>query len=198
MFNQKTAVVHYLKLASLLSVQFIVIYGGAIWLTANREDLYHVYFEWERSIPLVPSFAWVYLSVTPLMMLPASILDIGQHNRLAWQMALAMLVAGAVFLLFPATTGYPTPEDPAGLLGLLRSIDRPYNLLPSLHVALSLLIVMQLYPLFGVRGRAFLVAWLGALVVSVILTHQHHLADVIGGLLLAFLCRRLPLPGAVS
>lgn len=192
MFNQKSATTHYLKLASLLSVQFIVIYGGALWLGEKRVDVHHIYFDWERGIPLVPSFAWVYLSVTPLMLLPSLLLDVHQLNRLAWHMALAMLIAGAVFLLFPTTTGYPPPAELSGALELLRSIDRPYNLLPSLHVALSSLIVLQLYPVFGSHGRVIIVTWLAVLIVSVILTHQHHLADVFGGLLLAGACRKIP------
>ncbi len=196
MFNQKSAVKHYLKLASLLSVQFIVIYGGAIWFSEQRVDVYRIYFEWERAIPLVPSMTWVYFSITPLMLLPAAILDIDQLNRLAWQIALAILIAGAVFLVFPATIGYPPPEDPSRIIELLRSIDRPYNLIPSLHVALSAIIILNLQPVFGARGKVLLGVWLAALIVSVILTHQHHLADVLGGLLLTVLCQQLVLPNS--
>lgn len=191
MFNQKSAVKHYLKLASLLSLQFVVIYGGAIWFSEQRDDVHRIYFEWERTIPLVPSMVWVYFSVTPLMLLPAAILDIDRLNRLAWQMALAILIAGAVFMVFPATIGYPPTEDPSRAIELLRSVDRPYNLVPSLHVALSSIIVLNLHPVFGARGKALLGVWLAALIVSVILTHQHHLADVLGGLLLTILCQRL-------
>jgi hypothetical protein len=188
---QKSAVKHYLKLASLLSVQFIVIYGGAIWFSEQRDDVHRIYFEWERSIPLVPSMIWVYFSVTPLMLLPAILLDIEQLNRLAKQMMLAMLIAGVVFLIFPATIGYPPPENPPAAIEILRSIDRPYNLVPSLHVALSLIIMRNLHPVFDARGKALLGIWMIALVVSVLLTHQHHLADVLGGLLLALICEPL-------
>ncbi len=188
---QKSAVKHYLKLASLLSVQFIVIYGGAIWISEQRHDVHRIFFEWERTIPLVPSMIWVYFSVTPLMLLPAVLLDIEQLNRLAKQMMLAMLIAGVVFLIFPATIGYPPPENPPAVIELLRSIDRPYNLVPSLHVALSLIIMLNLHTAFDARGKALLGVWMTGLIASVILTHQHHLADVLGGLLLALLCQPL-------
>ena len=182
---------HYLKLAALLFAQFIVIYGGANWLSGRRDDVHRIYFEWELAIPLVPPMTWVYFSIAPLMLSPVLFLDINQLNRLARQMALAMLIAGAVFLVFPGTVGYPTPADPSKAIEFIRLIDRPYNVLPSLHVALSSIIVLHLYPLFGTRARLFLVAWLIALIMSVMLTHQHHLADVLGGLFLACLCLRL-------
>lgn len=181
----------YLKLASLLSIQFIVIYGGANWLSGHRDDVHRLYFEWELAIPLVPSMIWVYFSITPLMLSPLFFLDINQLSRLAWQMAIAVFIAGAVFLMFPATTGYPSPEELSRAIEVLRSIDQPHNLVPSLHVALSAIIMSHLYQLFGLRGKLILATWLIALIVSVMLTHQHHLADVFGGLILAWACLRL-------
>ena len=49
----------------------------------------------------------------------------------------------------------------------------------------------NLHPVFDARGKALLGIWMIALVVSVLLTHQHHLADVLGGLLLALICEPL-------
>ena len=35
---------------------------------------------------------------------------------------LAMLIAGVVFLIFPATIGYPPPENPPAAIEILRSM----------------------------------------------------------------------------
>lgn len=187
----KQRMLHYLKLASLLSIQFVLIYGGANLLSEHRSDVHRIYFDWELAIPLLPAMVWVYASIVPLMLSPLFYLDIGQLNRLAKQLALAMLIAGAVFLVFPGTIGYETTPNLPRAIAAIRSIDMPYNVFPSLHVALSSIIMLQLYRVFELPGRLFLAAWMVALIASVLFTHQHHIADVIGGLLLAWLCHRL-------
>jgi len=182
---------HYLKLATLLSIQFVVIYGGANLLSQQRADVHQIYFDWELSIPLFPTMLWIYASIVPLMLSPPFFLDSRQLTHLAKQLALAMVIAGSVFLIFPGTTGYESNATSSSAIEFLRLIDLPYNVFPSLHVALSSIIMLHLYRVFGTSGRWFLAVWLGALITSVILTHQHHVADVFGGLILAWLCHRL-------
>ena len=188
---------HYLKLATLLFIQFIVIYGGANLLSQQRADVRQIYFDWELSIPLVPSMAWIYASIVPLMLSPPFFLDSQHLTNLAKQLALAMVSAGSVFLLFPGTVGYDLTAISSSAIEFIRLIDLPYNVFPSLHVALSSIIMLHLYRVLGTRGRWLLAIWLIALITSVMLTHQHHLADVVGGLVLAWLCYRIlprPLP----
>ena len=97
---------HYLKLATLLFIQFIVIYGGANLLSQQRTDVHRIYFDWELGIPLFPTMLWVYASIVPLMLSPPFFLDSRQLTHLAKQLALAMVIAGLVFLILPGTTGY--------------------------------------------------------------------------------------------
>lgn len=181
-------VLQYLWFAVPLFLQFVVIYGGINWLTQYRSDVHLIHFDWELSIPLVPAMMWVYASITVLMILPAFYLDRDQLQRLAKRLALAMLVAGGVFLAYPGQVGYAPVDDlPAGI-DLLRRIDLPYNVLPSLHVALSAIVMRSLFGVFGTAGRLMLGAWLPAMVASVLLTHQHHVADVLGAAVLVWLC----------
>lgn len=181
----------------LLAIQFIVMYGGANWFTDQRSDVHRIYFDWETRIPFVAPMVWVYASVSPLMLLPVFYLDVRQLNRLAQQMAMAMLIATLVFLVYPGTTGYEPSAGSSWAIEMIRWVDRPYNVFPSLHIALSAIIMFHLGVAFGMRGRIVLVIWMGALIASVILTHQHHLADVAGGLLLAYACWRL-MPSACA
>lgn len=168
-----------------------MIYGGTNWISQYRTDVHRIYFEWELGIPLVPSMIWIYASIVLLMLLPLFYLDISQLNRLAQRLALAMLIGGGVFLVFPGTIGYEPTADLPRAIEFIRTIDQPYNLFPSLHVALSSIIMLHLYSEFGTRGRLFLAVWLVALIASVILTHQHHVADVLGAGLLVWLCLRI-------
>src|ERR1044071_3646134 len=46
-----------------LSLLFLVVYGGCIWITSRRYDVGVFYFEWERQIPFVDFFILPYLSI---------------------------------------------------------------------------------------------------------------------------------------
>jgi membrane-associated phospholipid phosphatase len=63
-----------------------------------------------------------------------------------------------------------------------------YNLVPSLHVTLSIVCVAA----FAARasstaGRAVLWLWGAAIALSTLLTHEHHVLDAVSGWLLAVL-----------
>ena len=181
----------YLRLTTLVMIEFTVIYGGINWLTQWRTDVHHIYFDWELAIPMLPVTVWIYASIVPLMVAPLFTLQHHQFDGLAKQLALAILIAGIVFLLYPGQIGYaPPPELPAGI-GLLRSIDYPYNVFPSLHVALSAIIMLSVHRAVGLAGQVILAIWFVAIVAAVILTHQHHVLDVVGAAILVWVCRRL-------
>jgi len=57
-----------------------------------------------------------------------------------------------------------------------------YNLVPSLHIALSWVTLRVVWPRLSRRQRVLLLGWFPLLVGSVLVTHQHHVADVISGL----------------
>lgn len=187
----------YFRLTALLCIQFIVVYGGTNWLTDLRSDVHRVYFDWELRIPLVPAMAWVYGSIALLMLLPVFKLDDAELRRLAGQVSLAILIAGCVFLVYPAQTGYAAATELTPAMNAIRRIDLPYNLIPSLHVALSALIVLFVFRRFRFPGRLLLAAWMLAMLASVLLTHQHHVADILGAGALVWICRRL-VPQAIS
>jgi membrane-associated phospholipid phosphatase len=181
----------YLRLTTLVLIEFTVIYGGINWLTQWRTDVHHLYFDWELAIPMLPVTIWIYASIIPLMVLPLFTLQHHQFDGLAKQLALAILIAGIVFLLYPGQIGYePPPDLPTGI-GLIRAIDYPYNVFPSLHVALSAIIILSVHRDAGFAGRIILAIWFVAIIISVILTHQHHVLDVVGAAILVWVCRRI-------
>jgi protein-tyrosine phosphatase len=67
-------------------------------------------------------------------------------------------------------------------------MDAPYNLLPSLHAALTL-ILCDIY-FRHTRGfvRLATMSWFVVIALSPILTYQHHLSDIVGGFVLAAYC----------
>lgn len=170
-----------------LTLLFGVVFYGADALVDRRAWRVVLYADWELSIPYWPAFYPVYFSVFALPWLLLWRARSGpQVQRWERGMALAIAIAGALFVLLPAASGF-APQPAGAWAGWARwtgVVAGRHNLLPSLHVALSLLTLCALWPLAGPALRGLLAIWFTLLVASVLFTHQHHVADVLGGLLL--------------
>jgi membrane-associated phospholipid phosphatase len=181
----------YLRLVFLLDVLFVLVYGGINWLTLLRKDLYAIYFEWETRIPFVPGMIYAYFSIIALFVLPLFVLDPRGMRVLARRIALAMVMSGALFLIFPARLGFERPSQVPGyqaVYALLYAVDPPHNLVPSLHIAYSALILASLRTaLTPAWLQLLLLGWLSLISLAVVLVHQHHLADVAGGFAVAWI-----------
>src|SRR6266576_2582667 len=187
-----------------LSILFLVVYGSCSAITGYRAHVGTFYFQWERSIPFIPFLIPAYLSLD-LFFIGAPFLCVTTNELRTYskRIAAAILIAGIVFLLFPLHFAFARPRAD-GIVGLVfdrfRSVDAPYNLFPSLHAAL-LLLVADVY-VRHVRGAARIVStiWFVLIGLSPVLTYQHHVIDVIGGMVLALGCfyflseRTQPLP----
>jgi hypothetical protein len=127
-----------------LSLLFIVVYGSCNWITAQRLNVGSFYFQWEHAIPFVPALIPAYLSLD-LFFVGAPFLcrNSCQLNVYSKRIAAAILIAAGCFLLFPLRFAFQRPPVD-GVLGSVfswfRSVDAPYNLCPSLHAALLLLV----------------------------------------------------------
>jgi membrane-associated phospholipid phosphatase len=175
-----------------LSALFLIVYGGCNWITAHRANVGTFYFVWERGIPFVPFFILPYMSID-LFFVGAPFLcrTDRELSILAKRTALAIIVAGICFLLFPLRFAFPRPHA-NGALGALfdwfRGMDAPHNLLPSLHAAFTL-ILLDVY-FRHMRGfiRVAIMIWFVLIALSPVLTYQHHLIDIVGGFVLAGYC----------
>ena len=175
-----------------LSILFLIVYGGCNWITSQRANVGRFYFEWERRIPFVPFFILPYMSID-LFFVAAPFLCRSERELSIFtkRIAVAIMVAGICFLLFPLRFAFPRPHAD-GWLGAIfdwfREMDAPYNLLPSLHAAL-MLILLDLY-LRHTRGpiRVAIIIWFVLIALSPVLTYQHHLIDIAGGFVLAAFC----------
>jgi len=175
-----------------LSLLFLVVYGGCIWITSRRHDVGVFYFEWERQIPFVAFFILPYLSIDLFFVAAPFFLPNGNELKLfGRRVAAAIMIAGSCFLLLPLRFAFPRPRV-SGWLGAtfewFRGLDAPFNLFPSLHAALCLLL-LQVYArqLRGVL-RAATIFWFVLIALSPLLTHQHHVIDIGGGFALAAGC----------
>ncbi len=177
-----------------IGIAFFTIYPSCNWLTSLRESTYPLYLEQELNLPFLPEFIWLYLSMYVLFILPPFFLDTVQLKRLGIQLLSGTIVSGLIFLIFPSQLGFErTIPDNAfygSLYAQMFSIDLPHNMVPSLHVVFSALILLSI---FDVEKRTWLkalwIGWLALICLSTILVHQHHLLDVVSGLLLSWFVR---------
>lgn len=182
---------HFAWLVSLAGLLwFILVYGGADQITAHRSFRVRVYLDGELGIPFVPEAAIVYMSIYPLFLAAPFILR-KRREFLALAMSLnaSILIAGICFLLFPAQVAFPAQKNFGMFPNLYHFADQlslTYNLVPSLHVALSTICIAAFARRTGIVWKIMFWAWAVAIAISTLLIHKHHLLDVATGFLLAW------------
>ncbi len=174
---------------------FALIYGGADWITAQHSYRVRVHLDAELQMPFVPAAVVGYLSANLLFWSPAFILrNRRELHALAVTLAVVILVAGCCFLLVPAEVAFPPPGAMGawtGLVQLAKAVALENNLVPSLHVALSVVCVAVYARQATPLGRGLLWLWAAGIAVSTLLLHQHYLLDVATGFILGLLGVRL-------
>lgn len=185
---ERRDVVVSLRWAVFLTFLFLVVYLGCNWITSQRAGSYRLWFDWELKIPFVPATVWVYLSLFVTFFLPMFALREAALNVLCKRLALAVIASGFLFLLLPAQLGFERPSEVPGQAAAFRLIylfDLPHNLVPSLHVSWSALILGSLRAVSPPWTRRLLEAWFLLLCAAAVLVHQHHLLDLLSGMLVA-------------
>ena len=176
---------------AVVGVAFFGIYPTTNWWAGQRAQHYALYLPQELAVPFWPRWIWLYLSMYVLFGLPPFGLNPPALRRLARELIVATVLAGLVFVLWPAKLGFARvlPDDAfyARLFAGLFALDRPHNLVPSLHVTYSAAIALALMRAVPLGGRVALSVWLLAICASTVLVRQHHMLDVATGLVLSFL-----------
>jgi membrane-associated phospholipid phosphatase len=182
----------HLRFAAMLALVggawFALVYGGANAWTARRTEWWSVHLPFEPALPFVPEMIIIYVSLYSIFILAPFILRSRRElQSLAVSCNLAILVAGVGFVLIPAALAYPTLGHIRAMPELFRAADRlnlTYNLVPSLHVTFAVLLGAAVARLADANGRLLLWLWVSAIAISTLLTHQHHVVDVVTGALL--------------
>lgn len=173
-----------------IGVAFFSIYPTCNWLTSQRSDIHQLYLDAELTIPFVPEFFWIYISLYLLFILPPFFLSVSQLVLLGKRILVGTLLGGVIFLLFPSRLGFERihPEGFYGeMFGNLFTIDLPYNMAPSMHILYSAFILLAIYAASPKKVfRVLALAWLFLIALSTLMVHQHHLIDIISALAITF------------
>ncbi|MBY0517829.1 MAG: phosphatase PAP2 family protein [Bacteriovoracaceae bacterium] len=174
-----------------LTIVFSAIYGYTNWHADHAEKLYKFYFDWELTIPLIPWMILPYTSLNLLTAVPVFILNPSEMRLLGRKLAIVTFIAGAIFYFFPAPIGFIRPSHAESLdfiFQIIWSLDKTSNTLPSLHITYSALTVMALWSKVNTNYKLFFFLWFSTICLAVLFTWQHHLLDIVGGVLLATGC----------
>lgn len=174
----------------------LVVYLGTNEIASNMEMHYGMYFEFEKDIPLIPSMILVYTSFHLLLFLNFFIIkDPKVIKAFTISLMCSSFIAAIIFLIFPGELGFSRTENIIGYESMylfLHEIDHPYNLYPSLHITFSVLTAFAMFDQTTNKWfHLLLIIWIVLICCSVILVHQHHLFDIITGLLLAYFVIKL-------
>ncbi|AWH87834.1 phosphatase PAP2 family protein [Limnobaculum parvum] len=185
----------YLSYSCWVGVFFFGLYPIINWFTSTRTNFFTFYVAAELAIPFIPVFVWFYLSMYLVFMLPVFFLNSSELKRLAYELITVTIVGAIIFLLFPAQLGFirqlPESDIYREIFEYIFSLDQPHNLVPSLHVAYSVTIVLAIVQHSRSLVRYGLLIWLSGLILSTVFTHQHHLLDILTGALLSFFTYQL-------
>lgn len=172
---------------------FVLVYGSCNHYASLQSNLYKFYFDWELNIPHWPLMMIFYRSLDILLTIVLFALSIDSMKDYAKTMMISIVLAAPIFLIFPTELGFPRPEVHEHfqlLYDILYSIDKPHNLLPSMHVTYASLGIWFIYK----DHRKYLLpllVWLSLICASVVLVHQHHVLDIPAGLILALLTYKI-------
>ncbi|MDP1976721.1 phosphatase PAP2 family protein [Undibacterium sp.] len=185
---------HRLRHWLLNALTFSLCYFTANMLAQEQGVVRHAALAFEAGIPFLQWMILPYLSSGLFFCLTFFMVSSQDQLRLLSQrLLLATIIAAFIFVLYPLQFSWPRPAISSAwyayLYDFLALMDKPYNQLPSLHVAYCLLFWSALRE--HVRPAALritLAAWLLLTAASTVFTYQHHMLDVLGGGLLGLFC----------
>jgi membrane-associated phospholipid phosphatase len=188
-------------LALSFGILFAAAYVGASAISGYIPWRIDVALPFDRHVPFWPAASLAYLSVTPLLcMAPFVRREPAQLRVLFYAMTLATLVGFAAFVVLPVDAAAldSSAESDLLLFRVADTLNLERNDFPSLHVALTTLCALS----YGAGGpfvrRGWILLWCSVVVLSTMLIHEHFIADVLAGGLLAWGCWRLALSRAAS
>ena len=193
--NVKThgvAIGHRVQVALLVGVCLGLAYLAINSITSRLPYDVNAMTAWDRAIPFIPEWVWVYNLNIPMPL--ALILFIKQGDELMEVVAgylVIFVVAGSLFLALPvhadelrAVIAHQPQTLSVALVDFYYNFDGIGNCLPSLHVAYSVYA--------GWWGLKLMPRWLGlpyallglAITVSTMTIKQHFIADVVSAILI--------------
>jgi membrane-associated phospholipid phosphatase len=165
----------------------ILNHGPAVWILRTALD---------DALPVVRPFVIPYVSLNPLVYFTLLVFMLFR-TKVFQSACLAMITVWFIsyffYFFFQTEVIRPVLTGADVFTRMIQNVyagDNPYNDFPSLHTSISTLLAIHWFR-FDRRAGIAASLWTALIVASTVLIKQHYLADVAGGLLLAFGASRL-------
>ena len=159
-------------------------------LNGPREHIHSLEMTVDNRIPPLPVFVFPYLSIYLLAAISLWRFlkaETKVFSILALAIGLDLVISYLVFLFYQTRVERPViagSDISSSILRAVYSSDKPFNAFPSLHTSLSTLLVL-LWGRVGSRIQPIIALWAVFIIASTLLTKQHYIADVFGGIAVA-------------
>lgn len=183
-----------------LTLAVVLIVGGYqfyFWCQRRTRERARIFsFRLDNAIRLRPRWVWIYsgLYYPAIGVVVLSIRDTRQFNYMAFSYFVLIGLHMLVFLAFPVEVpphwrrSEPSPHSPSErFLSFVQVFDARSNCFPSLHVSVATLTALHTarnIPSWWPAAVLFVIL----IALSCILTKQHYLMDLPGGLLFGATC----------
>jgi membrane-associated phospholipid phosphatase len=145
----------------------------------------------DQALPVVPIFVVPYVSLQPFIY--GSLVIFLLFRARVFQsavvsMIVTFLISYAFFAFMQTYVERPALTGDDVLTRMIRDVyagDHPFNDFPSLHVSTSAIIAIHWWR-FSRRFGPVPAIWAALIAMSTVLVRQHYVADIAGGLVLAF------------
>lgn len=140
----------------------------------------------DRKTPYMPLFALVYFSTYPFVLQPFIILsDARQFYWMVACFASISVISSLVHALVPSKIERVEQVTVGGvsgwMLGLFQKTCKPYGNFPSMHVGLSVPVVVANFLVAGPVAGSIAFIWAVLIALSTLFTKQHYVLDVLAG-----------------
>lgn len=192
-----------LRWAVIVTLYAAITYGVTNAIAQARGTTRCIALPGEMELPLVSWLVLPYLAVDIMLALSAlCTISADQLRTLVRRLLWAFGVGNLIFLLLPLRCDFPRtiPDDwTAPLFHLLHFSDLPYNQAPSAHIYEAMIVAPVYWARFphpAARLGIMAVILLGS--AGTVLTWQHHVLDVVTGILFGIIVMRLIRPAGES
>jgi len=141
----------------------------------------------DMAVPFVPEWIYFYLSTYVFVFLPVVFVSSAQwFNRVVLGYVFVTATCHLIYLAWPSSVQRADMINPhrlsERLIAGFQQTCRPYNNFPSMHMAYVVLCVCLAFRLQPIALGVALAAWAFLIALSTLLTKQHYIADIAGGL----------------
>lgn len=176
------------------AISYYMIFGLASLASGMMHDRIMIAFPFESHIPFYPAWAIVYLSINLLLLLALFILR--EWKPLA-AFAITLLIetgiAGIFFIIIPVKLNYlPITIDDnfSTIVYIAKFFSMKDNYFPSLHTAFAFTAVFSYSQYCSKIAKVGFYMWACAIPLSTLFIHEHQIADLIAGFVLAIIAYR--------